>query len=179
METLRKIGTGLLLTFVVFTAGYAVGKEVGARRALRDRPDPAPSSTAAGDPTDAPSRRLVACYFHSTKRCAKCNTIEAYAKEALDTLFPEQIASGEIEWRTANMDDVWNLDAVQRYGLVRSSLVLVDEAGGEERDHSVLESVWDLTEDKRAFFAYVQGEVEILIDARDEDPEASEVEEVR
>lgn len=172
MTRIRKIATGLLLTFVVFSAGYAVGKEVGARRTLEGRLEPPTAPPASGAADDVRSYRVVAWYFHTTKRCAKCNTIEAYAKEALDTLYPEQVAAGRIAWRVANLDDVWNRDAVQRYGLVRSSLVLVDLVGGEERDYSVLDSVWSLTDDKQAFFAYVQSEVEILIDGRSEDEEA-------
>ena len=164
MESSRRIATGLLLTFVVFTAGYAVGKEVGVRRVL-DRM-PAAGSPAGGDSGGeaAPARRLVAWYYHSTKRCKKCNTIEAYAKEALDTLFTDRMASGEITWQVANMDDVWNQDAVQRYGLLRSSLVFVAMQDGVEQDHSVLNRVWELTDDKETFFAFVESEVEMVID---------------
>lgn len=182
MVTAPRLAGGLLLAFVVFTAGYGIGKEVGMRRALERSPAPAPPTAGGEDPTgvarstpsatpDTTERRIVAWYFHSTKRCAKCNTIEAYAKEALDTLFPEERASGAIEWRVENMDDLWNADAVRRYGLVQSSLVLVDMLGDQEHGHAVLNHVWDLTDDKKAFFAYVQDEVEMLRD--EEEPEAS------
>ena len=169
----RKIATGLLLTFVVFTAGYAVGKEVGVRRVLDRLPDAA-STTSSPAATGLSERRLVAWYYHSTKRCKKCNTIEAYGKEALETLFADGMASGQITWQVANMDDIWNQDAVQRYGLLRSSLVFVDMRDGVEQDHSVLDRVWELTDDKKTFFAFVESEVEMVIDGWEDAAEEEE-----
>lgn len=177
METWRRLATGLLLTFVVFTAGYAVGKEVGVRRALERLPRASAPASESPPVTEAPARRLVAWYFHATKRCKKCNTIEAYAKEALDTRFADRMTSGEISWQVANMDDVWNQDAVRRYGLLRSSLVFVELVDGVEEEHQVLDRVWDLTDDKAAFLAFVESEVEMVFDGwadTDVDAEAGE-----
>ena len=172
MTTAKRVLRALLLTFVVFTAGYAVGKEVGVRRVLDRMPAPAgavaPGNVAAGDSVEG-GRTLIASYFHATKRCAKCNTIEAYAKEALETGFAEDLAAGRIEWRTANLEDVWNADAVRRYGLVRSSLVLVSLVDGAEQEHVVLHRTWDLTDAKETFLAYVASEVEMLLDDELED----------
>jgi len=164
MARFRRTTTGLLLTFVVFTAGYAIGKEVGVRRAL-DRMPAAPPLTAAGTHgSEATRHQLVVWYFHATKRCKKCNTIEAFAKEAIETRFADRLATGEISWQVANMDDIWNQDAVQRYGLLRSSLVLADMVDGIEQDFAVLDQVWDLTDDKETFLAHVESEVELVID---------------
>ena len=172
MPRWRKAVAALLWVFVLFTVGYAVGKEVGVRQALRRLPasPPAASGTATSvDAPRAPERRLVATYFHSTKRCKTCNTIESYAKEALDQLFGSRVAAGQIVWQTANMDDVWNSDRVRHYGLVRSSLVFSDERDGEEADYAVLNRTWDLTGDREAFFAYVESEAEMVFDAWDDD----------
>ena len=176
MTRFRRITTGFLLTFVVFTAGYAIGKEVGVRRAL-DRMPPAPSPTTAGvHASETPRHQLVVWYFHATKRCKKCNTIEAFAKETIEKRFAAQLATGEISWQVANMDDIWNQDAVQRYGLLRSSLVLADMVDGSEQDFAVLDQVWDLTDDKETFLAHVESEVELVIDEW-EDAQAGDSEE--
>jgi len=173
MTRYRGLLKGVLLTFVVFTAGYAVGKEVGVRRALAHLPTGGPSSAAASGAlaapgeTTAPRRRLVARYYHGTKRCVTCNKIEAYAKEALESRFAEDLASGRILWETANMDEIWNADAVRRYGLIRSSLVFLDVEDGEEKDYSVLQRAWDLVGEKDRFFDYVQSEVEMITDGWD------------
>jgi hypothetical protein len=161
----------VLATFVIFTIGFAVGKEVGARRTLASLP-PQDTPTNAGEA--AQPNQVAAWYFHSTKRCKKCNTIEAFAKEALETHFAEQMADGTVTWQTANMDDVWNADAVRRYGLIRSSVVLVDMRDGVEQDHAVLSQTWELLDNKENFLAYVESEVEMIIDAWSEDDENEE-----
>ena len=173
MTRLRRLATWVLFVFVVFTLGFAVGKEVGARRTLANLP-PQDCVAPSGGDDESPSNQVAAWYFHGTKRCKKCNTIEAFAKEALETLFAEQVADGSVTWQTANMDDVWNADAVQRYGLVRSSLVLVDMRACAEHDYTVLNRAWELTDDKETFLAFVESEVEMIRDAWDEDDEAEE-----
>jgi len=170
---LRRLSTWVLSVFVVFTLGFAVGKEVGVRRTLASLPSPDAPPTSPQEGT-ASANQVAAWYFHGTKRCKKCNTIEAFAKEAIETLFGEQLADGTITWQTANMDDVWNADRVQRYGLVRSSLVLVDMRDGSEHDHAVLNRTWELTDAKPMFLAYVESEIETILDAWDEDDEAEE-----
>lgn len=169
MQRLRKTSTVVLLIFAIFTAGYAVGKEVGIRRALSQLPPPTSGSAAAS----ATGNVLQVWYFHSTKRCKKCNRIEAYAKETIETRFADAFADGTITWQAANMDDVWNADAATRYGLVQSSLVLVETLDGEEQDYTVCNRTWDLTGDKDAFIEYVASEVEIVLDgwSDDEDEE--------
>jgi len=174
MKQLRRVITWLLLTFVIFTLGFAVGKEVGVRRALASLPSQVARQPSAAVGESAPANQIAAWYFHGTKRCKKCNTIEAYAKEALETSFAGQLADGTISWQTANMDDVWNDDAVRRYGLVRSSFVLVDVRDGVEHDYSVLNRAWELTDDKETFLAFVESELEMILDAWAEDDEAEE-----
>lgn len=177
MARLRRVVTWTLFAGVVFTLGFAAGKEVGARRALASLPTQAPATASTATPAgegESPSHQIAAWYYHSTKRCQKCNTIEAYAKEALDTLFAAQMADGTITWQTANMDDVWNQDAVRRYGLLQSSLVLVDLRDGVEQDYMVLNRTWDLTDDKPLFLAYVESEVEMMLDGWEADDEGEE-----
>ncbi len=159
MTTLRGLVTKGLVAFVVFTSGYAVGKEVGQRRAAEQ---PAPGATARASET-APHHQLVVRYYHATKRCAACNRIEAWAREALEARFPRALAAGTVEWDVENMDDAWNRDAALRYDLVRSSLVLVELEDGKEKDASVLGRTWDLADDRPGFFDYLESEVEMVI----------------
>ena len=156
---MRKAATILLLAFVVFTLGYAVGKEVGARRALEHA---ARDASGGADPA-APARQLVVRYYHGTKRCSTCNTLEAYAKETLETHFAKALAAKAVVWETANMDQAWNEDAVAEYGLLRSSLVLSDRRSGREDDYRVLNKLWDLTADKPAFVAHVKEAVDMVL----------------
>lgn len=164
---MRKTATILLLTFVVFTAGYAVGKEVGTRNALEHA-----GPRAAVDPATVPARQLVVRYYHGTKRCTTCNTLEAYAKEAIEAHFTDALGARTIVWETANMDQAWNEEAVEEYGLIRSALVLSDRRAGEEDDYRVLNKLWDLTDDKAAFLAHVKEAVDVVFEGwRAEDEE--------
>lgn len=176
MERAKKLVTGALLTFVVFTCGYAVGKEVGVRRVLSRMPGVGASPMEPVDCEAEAADHVVVWYFHGTKRCAKCNAIESLSQETLDQRFADQVESGTVRWRTANMDDAWNADAVRRYGLVRSSLVLVDHRDGAERDHTVLNRVWDFTDRPGLFHEYVASEVEFVLEswAADEDDDEEE-----
>lgn len=167
---MRKATTAVLLTFVVFTAGYAVGKEVGVRNAL-DHMEPSSGSEPSAA---APERQLIVRYYHSTKRCSTCNRIEALSKKVLETHFADQLASGVLVWETANMDDAWNLSAVAEYGLIRSSLVLSEQHEGVEEDYRVLNKLWDLVSDEAAFVAHVTEAVQLVIDGWDSEPDGED-----
>lgn len=175
MTTARAWLKGILFVFVVFTAGYAVGKEVGMRRVPVPSGEPSAAS-AVGKAVTPPTRRLVARYYHATKRCVTCNKIEAQAKAALESRFPELLADGRIVWETANMDAVWNADAVRRYGLVRSSLVFLDMDGSVEDDHVVLNRAWELYDEPARFADYVESVVGMITEYWDaeEDEESSD-----
>jgi hypothetical protein len=181
----KRILTVLLFAFVVFSLGYLFGKEAGiasvpppagggfagagagADVPAGTAPGPAPGTSGEADPAPPapPRHQVVAYYFHATKRCEKCNTIEAYSHEAITQGFPERVASGEIRWEVVDMDQPWNQHFVQRYELTNANLVLSDRWDGEERDFTVCRRTWDLTGDKEAFLAYVKGEVEMALES--------------
>jgi len=54
---------------------------------------PAISVDIAGGSSGAPDK-IVLLYFHRTQRCASCNNAEQYARDTLNTYFPENIKSG-------------------------------------------------------------------------------------
>jgi hypothetical protein len=115
-----------------------------------------PSREAAEEP--APERRVVAFYFHRTKRCPTCLKIERYSEEALRRGFSEELEEGLLEWRTVNLDEAENEHFVQEFGLSFQSLLLVEMTGKRMGRWSNLEKVWDLVGDKAAFLAYVRKE---------------------
>lgn len=48
--------------------------------------------------SDNNSDKIEAYYFHFTARCVTCKTIEARAKENLETLYPNQFKQGFSVW---------------------------------------------------------------------------------
>jgi len=143
----RGLVAGALGLFVVVSVGYVVVDE-----ATRSDPEAGAVEQFEGD-------RLVAYYFHGNRRCATCNSIEAYAREALESGFAEELRSGRLVWRALNYEDPANARYRDQYILVSSTLVLSDVRDGEERDSAELDEVWIKVVDKDEFMKYVQREV--------------------
>jgi hypothetical protein len=140
----RRLVAAVLGLFVVVSVAHVIVDEA--------------TRSVAAPPADTAGDRLVAYYFHGQRRCKTCNAIEAYAKEALETAFPEEWRSGRLEWRTVNFDLEANAHYRERYGLFTSMVVLSDFRDGKERDWRDLDEVWGLVGDKAAFLAYVERE---------------------
>ena len=164
----KNIVSIVLLLFVAMSLAYLVVSE------SRPVPDaegnvPAAGATAtattgagAESVTAAPDERqmkhrLIAYYFHRNQRCKTCLTIEEYAHEALTESFPEQLDSGELEWRVVNYEEPKNEHFTQDYELVTSSLVLVQIRDGQQTEWQALDEVWGLLGDKPAFQEFVKG----------------------
>lgn len=159
----RQIARVLLLAFVAASLGYTAWKEVrgeGLPEGIAAE-DPRASGTVAQngtEPVPQAPRRLVAYYFHGTKRCNTCRAIEAQAREALESGFPEALLAGRLEWREVNVDQPGNDRFVKEYELTGSTLVLVEIRDGAPVRFKRLGKVWDLVADRPAFQDYVQQE---------------------
>ncbi len=175
---IKHIGTGVLLTFVAVSVGYLViseaqtgdGEQVTASadatppatpvqdgQTGEDAPAPAVEDAGNGaddsPAADAPrTHKVIAYYFHNTKRCMTCNKIERLAEEALREQFAEPLETGVLEWRVVNMEEPPNTHFVHDYQLVASSLVIVDVHDGEQRDWTNMEKVWQYVHDDEAAF---------------------------
>jgi hypothetical protein len=113
---------------------------------------------SASDSGEA-ERQVVVYYFHGERRCKTCLTIEAYAKETVDTRFAKQLGSGELAWKVVNYDGEGNGQFVEEFGLVSASLVVVETEGGEVVRFEVLQKVWSLVRDKTGFQSYVRDSI--------------------
>ena len=165
----KSIVTAVLLAFVGVSVVYLVIKEsrststgesesgqIGAGSPESKKlADAGPRSMEADAQT---GHKLIAYYFHRTQRCETCLAIEAYAEEALKDAFPEELGTGELEWRTVNVEEPANEHFVEDYQIVSSELILVDTHDGERKEWRNLERVWDLVGDELEFKAYVEGE---------------------
>ena len=147
----KPIITAILLVFVVASLGYLVVSE--------SNQDDSPGT--AGDETvlhESDGIKTVVYYFHATKRCRTCRTIEAYAEEAIREGFPDRVESGDIEWRTVNLDFPENKHFIDDYELATRTVVLVDMEDGRDVRWHRLDRVWELVHDKQQFVDYIQTE---------------------
>ena len=73
----------------------------------------------------ASSDTIEAYYFHFTARCTTCKTIEAKAKEYLETGYPERFKNGLITFQSVNLDEVETKPLADRLGITGQALLLV------------------------------------------------------
>lgn len=150
----KKVLTILLLIFVVGSLAYMVVKE--------NKPE---SSTAQTDDakehhaTAEQDTRLIVYYFHGDVRCVTCHKLETYAKEALDTNFSDEIASGGIIWKPVNVDKPKNKHFIQDYELVTKSIILSRIVGGKETEWKNLDQIWQKVADKNEYMQYINDNI--------------------
>jgi len=143
MKKLRTYAKNVLLAFVLVSIGFALGKEVTARR---QSPADTTGPVSGGD-------KVVPYYLHTTFRCVTCNEIERLTKALLDTEFAADLASGRIEWREANFQHDESL--AKRYEVVSSCVVVVQVRGGKEAAYQRLDDVWTRYQNPSDFNQYV------------------------
>ena len=71
------------------------------------------------------SDKIEAYYFHFTARCTTCRTIEAKAKENLETLYPNQVKQGLITFQSINLDEASSKPLAEKLGVSGQTLLLV------------------------------------------------------
>jgi hypothetical protein len=109
------------------------------------------------DASETPST-VIAYYFHGTRRCKTCLTIEAYADETMRAGFQQELETGRLTWLVLNVEKPENEHFVQDFELATRSVVLVEVKDGKTEKWKSLDKVWKLVGDKEAFVAYIQKE---------------------
>ncbi|MEW5875014.1 MAG: nitrophenyl compound nitroreductase subunit ArsF family protein [Candidatus Zixiibacteriota bacterium] len=138
----------VLIAFVALSAIWLVGRE------LPERPAPDAPATAAAD-----GDRITVYYFHRTARCVTCLTIERLAQSEVENAFRDQIASGEIVFRSVNIEDPGNDHFTTDYNLVSQAVVLVEIRVGAPGRWKNLDAIWDLVHEEGEFRQYIRSEV--------------------
>jgi len=113
--------------------------------------------------------KIIAYYFHGTRRCVTCKKIEAYSQEAIESKFKRELESGQLEFHSVNFDEEDNKHFIKDYELYTKSLVVCDYNKGKQARWKNLEKIWQHVRDKEEFFKYVQNEISsYLEDSLDE-----------
>ena len=150
--------TRVLLAFVLFTLGFGVGREVGRRQAAAGAaPGGAAAGGAAAPVAPATADKVMVYYLHATFRCVTCNTIEAMAKEVVETQFAEDLAAGRIEWYEGDFQA--EEDLAKRFDVVSSCVVVARQSAGKAVEFQRLDEVWTLVDKPAEFKAYVAGAI--------------------
>ena len=143
--TLKKSISTLLLLFVVGSLAYMAFDEFG--------PGTKPEAPEVRVPGVEP--RVIVYFFDEGKDCSTCEKLEGYAHEALETHFPEELASGALAWRRLSVEEPEHKHFVTDYALYTKSEVLVERVGGQQVRWKNLEDIWNLVYDKPAYIEYI------------------------
>ena len=117
------------------------------------------SVSASSEASAGQERQVVLYYFHGSRRCKTCLSMEANALEVVQSEFAEELDSGALVWKVVNYDEPENEHFIKDFKLVSSSLVLVEMQGGEQVRFDVLNDAWSLARDEWRFKQYVQQSV--------------------
>lgn len=147
-----------LLAFVAVSVIALIVKEFG------------DNSTAAESGTDSAASavedRVIVYYFHGNARCVTCRTIEAYAQEAVEAAFADQLHSGSMEFQVINVETPSTSHLIEDYQLYAPSVVVVRYEKDAQVDWKNLDRVWELAHNKNEFLTYIQDETSAFMQGR-------------
>jgi hypothetical protein len=83
------------------------------------------AQTEKNDAKTVTSDKIEAYYFHFTARCMTCRTVEAQAKEDIETLYPEMVMQGKISFQSINLDDASSKELAERLQISGQTLLIV------------------------------------------------------
>lgn len=152
----KSITRALLILLVIGSLTYMAIQEINARRAT---PTNDPIATKDGITPD-----YIVYYFSVGKECSTCEQIEAYTQETLKKEFKDPLASGKIQWRTADMDKPEHQHFATDYNLYTKSIVLVAIEDGEHGRWINLEKIWDHVYDKPTFTTYIRDSLQAFME---------------
>jgi hypothetical protein len=78
------------------------------------------------------SEKVEVYYFHYTRRCVTCNTVESETKKHLETLYPELVKNGKISFTSINLEEASSKAIAEKCGATGQSLLIV--SGNKKTD---------------------------------------------
>ena len=106
---------------------------------------------------------VIVYYFHGTRRCFSCITVETNAAQVIEDNFQQQITDGSLKWMPLNMDDPGNKDITEKFGIKTNTLVVAKMADGNYIEYNNLKKVWQLIDDPEGFSEYVTDEINAFL----------------
>ena len=117
---------------------------------------PGEENPAAAPGQEEPAHQILVTYFTTDQRCPTCLKIEKQTREAMESAFADELASGEVLFRTTNFDRAEYKHFIKDYELSFKTVVISDRRDGKEAAWAKFDDVWDLVGEPDAFAAYLQ-----------------------
>jgi hypothetical protein len=77
----------------------------------------------AAQTVDSP--KVSVYYFHFTRRCATCMAVEENARKAVESLFPNEVRTGEYSFTSLNLEEASAKGIADKLGVGGQSLLVV------------------------------------------------------
>lgn len=71
------------------------------------------------------SNKVEVYYFHFTRRCNTCISVEATTKQAFETLYADKIKKGEYSFKAINLDDASSKTIAEKLSVGGQTLLVV------------------------------------------------------
>jgi len=161
MTTIKRWLRRILLGFVLITVGFSLGRQT------TPLPEALPNAFPQTHEIEAQADedRLTVYAAHATQRCFSCTLIEQYARELLDLEFGELQNAGRIDLQA--IDYAKNTPFARQYNIASSTLILVRQEDGQEREFVRLDDVWTHLNNRDAFMNYVRNAIYAQLDILD------------
>jgi hypothetical protein len=185
----KKIITGLLLTFVVVSLGTLVlqnsKKDAPTKTTATQSPStqanpetnitPQPAATQVESPNELPNKtqntatlitaqeEIIVYYFHGNMRCRACRMIESLTEESVRYQSENQVVSAlPLHYKAVNVEHRGNQRFIQNYQLSTRSVVLSHVINGKELNWKRLDGVWQKLGSQTEFIDYVTSEIRMM-----------------
>ena len=119
---------------------------------------------AVGGQATAETDGVVMYYFHGKVRCPTCRAIESQSHDVLTKKFAGPLQRREIVWEVVDSEADANADLAERFAVQVAVVVLARFEQGEMVDWKRLDQVWALWDDEPAFAAFMQREIQAMLD---------------
>ena len=124
------------------------------------------NDTTKADTGNVPARlngKIVVYYFHGNMRCPTCYNLENYAKSEVESDFADAIKSGELEWKTVNVETAGNEHFNDDYKLYTKSVIVSTLKDGKEVSWKNLDQIWPLAHNETGYREYIKREVKACL----------------
>jgi hypothetical protein len=156
--TIKDATTNSLLMFVAATCVVLIFKALPQTQSanFEDQTGGPAARKTNGTPSLAVRDGVMVYYLHGNTRCQTCRTIEAYAKEAVESGFADELKSGSVQWQVINYESPGNEHFATDYEVSAPIVVLAMFKDGKQTKWKGLPEVWEHFGDKAVFIAFVQ-----------------------
>ncbi len=89
-------------------------------------------NTSVNEEQSIATTKVEVYYFHNTRRCATCQSVESVTKETLEETYPEEMKNGEIIFQSLNIEEDENESLAKELEISGQTLLFIKD--GEKKD---------------------------------------------